>query len=117
MSIANYKIYDSTKGEMYKVTELSYRPDGVYIKHENSIEWINTTDTNYILQVGSGFKDINGFEIFEGDIVETIPVCPGEKDFRGVVKFYDCCFLVDNGKDAIALFDEVTPRKIVGHTN
>lgn len=60
-------------------------------------------------------NDINGDEIYEGMIVHQISVLIGSSDigFIGEVKVYDGSWWIDNGKDAVLLFDEACENTIV----
>lgn len=59
-------------------------------------------------------KDIDGDDIFEGNIVHQLGVMPGcDIDFTGEVKFYDGAWYIDNGTDAVELFSECAENKII----
>lgn len=63
----------------------------------------------------TNINDINNVEIYEGDIVRSDATCIGGVDFVGIAKFYDGCFVIDNGKDAIPLFSELDTRTVLGN--
>jgi len=60
-------------------------------------------------------NDINGNEIYEGDIVHQVSVLIGSPDidFTGEVKFYDGSWWIDNGKNAVFLFNEACENTII----
>jgi uncharacterized phage protein (TIGR01671 family) len=62
----------------------------------------------------TGIKDKHKKEICEGDIVQRISMAPGGIDFIGKVVFDEGSFFIENGKDAILLFDEVDELKVIG---
>jgi YopX protein. len=63
----------------------------------------------------TGINDIDGDTIFEGMTVNQKSSVLGDEDvdFTGEVKFYDGCFWIDNGKDAILLCNEIRENKII----
>lgn len=63
----------------------------------------------------TGINDVNGYRIYEGNIVYQKSVLVGSPDidFEGEVKFYDGSWWIDDGKSAIYLFNESCENKIV----
>ncbi|MBU3111978.1 YopX family protein [Clostridium lacusfryxellense] len=60
-------------------------------------------------------NDVNGNEIYEGMNVRQVNVLVGTKDrdFTGVVKFYDGTWWIDSGTDAVELFTETCKNTII----
>lgn len=60
-------------------------------------------------------KDITEHEIYEGMVVHQVSVLVSSPDidFTGEVKFYDGSWYIDNGKDAVLLFNETCENTIV----
>lgn len=63
--------------------------------------------------------DYNGDEIYEGYTVHQVGVIPGcDIDFTGYVKFSEGAWWIDNGKNAVKLWNnECTENYIVGREN
>lgn len=60
--------------------------------------------------------DINGNQIFEGDLVNQKSVLVGDNeniDFTGYVRFSEGMWVIDNGKNAIPLWSEHRENKIL----
>lgn len=59
-------------------------------------------------------NDVNGYRIYEGNIVYQRSVLIGSPDidFEGEVKFYDGSWWIDDGKSAIYLFNESCENRI-----
>lgn len=61
--------------------------------------------------------DINGDNIYEGDIVwqKSVEKDSSYTNFTGEVKFYNGSWWIDNNKNAIPLFNESCENQIIGN--
>ena len=67
----------------------------------------------------TGHFDLNGNEIYDGDEGEITSIHVGVKadGFKGVVKYYESAFWVDNGSDAHLLWSDSYEFEITGNVH
>lgn len=101
----DFDIFSNFKFELMEMTEranVTY-PDG----EETFIELYEKVESS-IMQY-TGLKDVNGKEIYEGDIVDYY------KDELGVVKFVSGCFVIDSKNYMDNFLELMGHIKVIGN--
>ena len=112
-----FQLLDTKKNEIvnYLNCSIDINGEGVQSFDENGvIEGLEYNKHLIPLQYTEQ-NDINGNEIYEGMKVHQISVLVGSPDidFTGKVKFYDGSWWIDDGFDAVLLFNEACENKII----
>jgi len=105
-----FRAWDSINNEMiYQSDAKSYINKG--------ISNYNILKKYEIVMQFTGIYDKSRNEVFEGDIVliETMHTFVKEEGFKGVVRFLEGRWVIDNGKELISLWSEVYYPIIIGN--
>ncbi|HEO1209620.1 YopX family protein [Streptococcus agalactiae] len=113
--IPKFRAWSKKFERMYDVTIIDFENGDVGLKDEYGGVAIGDIK-QLILMQSTGMFDKNGVEIFDGDIVLTTRLIDYTyKDFKGVVKMLEGCWLIDTGTDAVYLWSEIEENEVVGN--
>ncbi|HFH6995391.1 TPA: YopX family protein [Streptococcus agalactiae] len=113
--IPKFRAWPKKFERMYDVTIIDFENGDVGLKDEYGGVAIGDIK-QLILMQSTGMFDKNGVEIFDGDIVLTTRLIDYTyKDFKGVVKMLEGCWLIDTGTDAVYLWSEIEENEVVGN--
>ncbi|HEO0932374.1 TPA: hypothetical protein U9N24_000869 [Streptococcus agalactiae] len=113
--IPKFRAWSKKFKRMYEVTLIDYENGDVGLKDDHGGVAIGDIKQLILMQSTAMF-DKNGVEIWEGDIVLTTRLIDYTyKNFKGVVKMLEGCWLIDTGTDAVYLWSEIEENEVIGN--
>lgn len=114
-----FNLFDTKENEIVHYLNCSIDIDGDGVQSFDLDGVIEGTEKNkHLIPLQyTEQNDINGNEIYESHLVHQVSVLIGSPDidFTGEVKFYDGSWWIDNGQDAVLLFNEACENEILGY--
>ncbi len=111
-----FRAWDTEREVMATVTHIGLDDYEVSMKDEECIRWRAPYPYVCRLMQYTGLEDVNGVEIYEGDIVKIVfNDFTESENFIGVIKYYEGMFSVDNGNESYKLFDELNMNEVIGN--
>lgn len=112
-----FNLLDTKKNEIVNYLNCSVDINGEGIQSFDKNGVIEGTENNkHLIPLQyTEQNDINGEEIYEGMKVHQVSVLVGSPDidFTGEVKFYDGSWWIDDGFEAVYLFNETCENTII----
>lgn len=124
--IPNFRAFNKKTKKMYsvdgfkaserKIYRCSLADDEFRSGRLETFHFVEDNLDNYILMQSTGMFDKNGIEIWEGDMVLTTRLIDYTyKNFKGVVKMLEGCWVIDTGTDAVYLWSEIEENEVIGN--
>lgn len=126
--IPKFRVWNAETKAMYEVKSLVFTLRSMFCVNRKLVYPGRTfyfDDENICLMQSTGLFDKNGVEIFEGDVVLTTrfkgraDVSGGhyewDKEYKGVVKMLEGCWVIYTGNDLVELWSEIEENEVVGN--